>query len=249
MTVVIDSRIQNIKCIILPGHIRDCKPEYLELYNRVYEFWHYFMGMEMRSENLTELTEKLASDGFMLFGDIYVLVYMPLRRDGDKAEAAEKREIVGIFCFDDKDVTSSAVLGQSYFKHYPKDILRDYILPSKKVMTIGHLLVHPEWRRSKIGIGLSDILVWFMHQRFLDSGANLMIYFTRNNRGTNDLGKKFGGKAILKNCEYGGLTADIIATKPEDVIMDCGDAAINQLSSTLYDSKMELKISIASQSQ
>ncbi|MBP9722899.1 MAG: hypothetical protein KBD64_07060 [Gammaproteobacteria bacterium] len=218
----IDPRVRYITCCVLPGHIRDCKSEYLPLYNRAFDFWHELMGHEMRSEKLEDIETKLSSDGYMLFQDIYVLYN------------SQTGEVVGLFCFDNKSVDNKCTLGQSYFNAYPDCIVQDYILSAKKIMSIGHLLVHPQWRRSQIGIGLSDILVWFMHKRFLDSGMNLMIYFTRNNRGTNDLGKKFGGQAILEHYPYGGLDADIIAVRPEEVVLDCGDPAINKLSESLY---------------
>lgn len=221
-------KINKLVCYVLPGHQRYCMPEYQGLYNKAYEFWYINMGAEMRHEQLTDIDTKLSSDGFMLFEDIFVLGYI-----NDKQEL----DVAGIFCFDTKDVTSSAILGQSSFKAYPRDIKEQYILPCQSIMTIGHLLVHPDWRRSQIGIGLSDILVWFMHKRFVESGTDLMIYFTRNNRGTNDLGKKFGGDAILEHYNYGGLDADIIATYAKNVVLDCGDENINQLSQKLWDGR------------
>ncbi len=245
-------KINKLNCFVLPGHIRDCQPEYLELYNQAYRFWHEFMGKEMESEKLTDIESKLSSDGFMLFKDIYILCYEN-NEDSKPSQYTYKHpkqqtksitEIVGLFCFDDKDVTSPAVLGQSYFKAYPKDILEQYIMQATSIMTIGHLLVHPQWRRKQIGIGLSDILVWFMHKRFAESGTDLMIYFTRNNRGTDDLGIKFGGTAILEHYNYGGLDAHIIATKPQDIIMDCGTPEINWLSELLWDNRINCNLNM-----
>ncbi len=223
------NKIDGLNCYVLPGHIRDCKAEYLELYNKAYNFWYHFMGAEMRLEKLEDIETKLSSDAYMLFEDIFILTH---------PDEQDELQIVGMFCFDTKDVTSKAILGQSSFKAYPADIMNQYILQSKTIMTIGHLLVHPEWRRSKIGIGLSDILVWFMHKRFTQSGTDLMIYFTRNNRGTDDLGIKFGGKVILEHYNYGGLDAHIIATKIADVVLDCGDTAVNALSQSLWDERV-----------
>lgn len=222
---MLDSRLTSLSCYVLPGHVRSCKAQYLDRYNFVYDFWRVFMGYEMRNENLSDIDEKLSSDAFMLFEDIYALFY----------ESPYEKSIVGIFCFDTKDVRSKAILDQSYFKSYPQEVVEGYILKVNKIMTIGHLLVHPNWRRSKIGIGLSDILVWFMHKRFVESSADLMIYWTRNNRGTNALGKKFGGQAIMENLEYGGLDADIIVIKPEEVVLDCGDEVVNEFSQHLWD--------------
>lgn len=222
-----DSRINELKCYVFPGHIRDCKPEFKKLYNTAYRFWRVFMGYEMNKEKLEDIDSKLSSDGFMLFEDIYTLFY------GDA--------IVGFFCFDTKDMHSEAICDQSFFKSFPQDILQRYITPADKIMTIGHLLVHPDWRRSKIGIGLSDILVWFMHKRFVESGSDLMIYWTRNNRSTNQLGIKFGGEAILENYEYGGLTADAIATRPNKVILDSGDEVVNLISEGFWKNRIDAR--------
>ncbi len=220
----IDKRIADLKCIVLPGHVRDCEPKLLNYYNQAYTFWRAFMGLEMQRENLEDIEKKLSSDGFMLFEDIYTLFH--------------KTTLVGFFCFDTKDMHSDAIVDQEFFKSFPDVILENYISKAKKIMTIGHLLVHPDWRRNKIGIGLSDILVWFMHKRFLECGADLMIYWTRNNRSTNQLGIKHGGEAVLKDYKYGGLTADVIATRPENVIMDCGSDAINTLSEELWQNRI-----------
>lgn len=220
---MVDSKINNLKCYVLPGHIRNCKSEFYSHYNSAYDFWRVFMGYEMSKENLDNIDEKLASDSFMLFEDVYTLF--------------SGTSIVGFFCFDTKDMHCRAICDQSFFKSFPKEVKEQYINSANKIMSIGHLLVHPNWRRNKIGIGLSDILVWFMHKRFVGSGSDLMIYWTRNNRGTNKLGIKFGGEVILKNYQYGGLEADIIATKPENVVMDSGDDEVNQLSQKLWDER------------
>ena len=233
------AQISKLGCYVLPGHLRDCLPEYRKLYDEAYKFFHHFMGIEMRSEKLTDIESKLSSDAYMLFEDIFVLAY---------PEVNGELKIVGLFCFDTKDVTSQAMLGQSSFKAYPVEILEKYIHASEKIMTIGHLLVHPEWRRSKIGIGLSDVLVWFMHKRFAESGADLMIYFTRNNRGTDDLGTKFGGKVVVANYNYGGLDAHIIVTKIPDVVLDCGDNQVNALSQKLWDSRVICRVGGVEQS-
>lgn len=224
-----DQRLNSLSCYVFPGHIRDCRPEFTERYNTAYDFWRVFMGYEMRNEKLKDIEEKLSSDPYMLFKDIYTLFY--------------NTEIVGLFCFDTKEMASKAVQDQSFFKSFPKDIRAEYIDKAERIMTIGHLLVHPAWRRNKIGVGLSDILVWFMHQRFVDSGCDLMIYWTRNNRGTNDLGIKFGGEAIRQGLDYGGLEADIIATRPDKVVMDCGDEFVNELGARLWANQINGHIS------
>lgn len=222
---MIDTKVSNLVCYVLPGHIRDCKPEYVEFYNLAYDFWRIFMGLEMQREQLEDIDKKLASDGFMLFQDVFTLFY--------------DKQIVGFFCFDTKDMQSRAILDQEFFKSFPDAVMENYIKPSNKLMSIGHLLVHPDWRRNKIGIGLSDILVWFMHKRFVESGSDLMIYWTRNNRSTNDLGTKFGGEQIVTDVEYGGLTADIIATRPDKVVLDCGNKEVNELSQHYWNNRVD----------
>lgn len=230
------SKINNIKLYVLPGHIRYCKPEYWFLYEKTYDFWQKFMKAEMQSENIEDIESKLSSDSYMLFEDIYVLTN---NIDNNEQNIEENINIVGMFCFDTKDVSSKAILAQSSFKVYPKEILDTYVKPNNinNIMTIGHLLVHPEWRRSKIGIGLSDILVWFMHKRFIDSNADLMLYPTRDNRSTNNLGTKHGGRVVLQT-EYGGMSASIIVTDPKDVILDTGEPIIDKLSQTLWNNKI-----------
>ena len=219
-----DTRLQELKCIVLPGHIRDCVSENISHYNTAYDFWRVFMGYEMSKENIENIESKLSSDGFMLFEDIYTLFY--------------KTSIVGLFCFDTKDMSSHAIGDQSFFKTFPVEILNNYVHKAQYIMTIGHLLVHPNWRRSKIGLGLSDILVWFMHKRFVESGCDLMLYWTRNNRSTNQLGIKFGGECILSDYHYSGSPADVIATRPDKVIMDSGDETVNQISADLWNNRI-----------
>lgn len=228
---MLDPRLFELKCCVLPGHIRDCDRSYIEHYNSAYDFWRIFMGLEMQREHLDDIDKKLASDGFMLFEDIFTLFY----RD----------KIIGFFCFDTKDLMSRAMWDQEFFKSFPSNIIHDYIKPAKKIMTIGHLLVHPDWRRSKIGIGLSDVLVWFMHKRFSESGCDLMIYWTRNNRSTNQLGTKHGGEVVLKDYSYGGLTADLIINRPEQNKVQCGDQQIDKISQRLWDTRIVCNVHAA----
>jgi hypothetical protein len=88
----------NLKCYKLPGHIRECKEEYRDWYEKAYQFWHDVMKSEMEKEGLEDIEAKLASDSLMLFEDIYILtVELDLRKKSviPAAEPGSSRRDLG----------------------------------------------------------------------------------------------------------------------------------------------------------
>jgi hypothetical protein len=215
-----DPRVLALRCYIFPGHIRDCLPQYRDLYETAYCFWHDTMREEMEQAGLLDHAKNLSSDIYLLHEEVCCLFY--------------EKEVVGVFLFDIKDLKSQSVRDHSYFRNYPKSILDTHIYSCQKIMTIAHLLVHPDWRRSKIGMGVSDLLVGFMSKKLLDSHSDLLIYWTRDNRKTHELGQKYGGQVLLDHFSYAGLPSTIISVKPDQVKIDAHDPIVNTLIDQLW---------------
>lgn len=190
-------KFSKLNCILFPGRGKRCMDQYFDLYNKSYIFWREMMKEAFNSENLKELAEKLTSDDFVRHEEFVCLFF--------------ENEPVGLLMFDWMDFQSQSAVEHSYFSRYPDGIVDDIKNQSHRIiMTIGHLTVHPDWRKSKIGPGISEILTGFMTRRFLESHATALVFLTRNTRSTNNLGQEHGGKCLKKNFNLYGVSADVI---------------------------------------
>jgi hypothetical protein len=194
------------RSICVPGSGLAVKPGFEEYYSATYQLWYQSISEGLTSEGLTEQAQALLSDDFLRQNEIHCLFNEALA--------------IGLFAFSWMNLQFVATRKQQYFiKNYPPYLLDQICEQGHHViMTMGHLSVHPDWRKSKIGFGVVDILMGFAVKRFLESPATLLLTFTRNNRKTHELCYRFGGKPLLKDQVSHTIASDIIAFHKDDVV-------------------------------
>lgn len=178
--------ISALQCYVIPGDGKNCNVSSITFYRKAYFFWRETLSEGYISEGLYDRVQTLTSDEFLRHEEVFCLFY--------------DEHPVGLILFDWFNLQSIASLDHSYFKIYPLSILSQLQQNQHKLlMTIGSLCVHPDWRKHKIGPGVSEILTNFMMRRFLESPATALLFTTRNNRGTHQLGKEHGAVTMLQN--------------------------------------------------
>ena len=171
-------------------------------YNSLYRCWHGIW-----SQTYKELEEKahLHSDDFDRLDEVTGIFY--------------KDEAIGVFCYNWYDLTVESHLNHSYFNAYPAAAL-DAIKETgaRTIMTMGNLGVHPAWRKQEGGF-ISEALLGLGCARFLDSDADLLIAYTRNDRKVNELCYRHGAKCIVSNHRQHNVAVDIIAIDPGSAVV------------------------------
>lgn len=217
-------KLSKLQCILFPGKEVRCRPEFLEYYNKAYLLWREMLKEGFRSENLLDEAKKLKSDDFLRHEEIACLF------DGMKP--------VGLLMFDWMNFSVLPTLERQYISIFPDYIIKKVKENAKSiVMTIGHLTIDLEWRKKKIGPGVSEILTGFMTKRFLESQANALLFTTRNTRSTQKLAYEHGGIPLLQNFEVYGVPADIIIMY-RDSIKSSDIEGIPELTDQLWRNKI-----------
>lgn len=188
--------LTDLQCIVLPGREKRCKQEYKQLYNRSYQLWHEVMCDAYRSEGLEQEAQQLASDDFIRNEEFVCLVHDDVP--------------VGLLMFDWMNLDADSTLQLSYFTAYPQEVINHVVHEHQLIMTIGHLVVEPNWRKKHIGPGVAEILTGFMTHRFLQSPATALLITTRNTRSTHRLAHEHGGKSLVTNYQRYGVASDIV---------------------------------------
>lgn len=180
---------------------REPAPGQERAYDKAYAFW-----LEMWRETFAsvEPTLTLHSDVFLRHREVSAIFL-----DGDP---------IGLIMYDFRDLKVRAHRDLSYFQHYPSEVLDELSARGHtQVMLMGQLAVHPRWRRQTVGPFMSDALVGLSIKRFLASEASAMITFTRNDRGTQRLGYRFGAEALKQDLRAHGIGSDVLAFYRERV--------------------------------
>jgi hypothetical protein len=199
-----DDRLQTrltsrLKYIVIPT--RFISDECLALYEASYLFWK-----EIWSRTFKEIKglETLYSDDFLKQDEISILL--------------SESKVIGMVTYRWLNLESQSHRDDSYFKLYSQDHIRAIQRDSNnKLMIMSHLGVHPEWRKASMGVLTSELLIGLATKRFLNSNANLLISYTRNDRRINDLVYRYGAKSLKKCLIEHNVEVDLIAILKNDV--------------------------------
>jgi hypothetical protein len=164
-------------------------------YEKAYAFW-----LEMWRSTFAEVDPSIS-----LTSDTFV-------NQRELSAVFLRDQVIGLMMYDFRDLRSRAHRDLGYFQHFPRDVVDQLGRYGQgQVMMMGQLTVHPDWRRSKVGPIMSDLLVGLSVKRFLSSAAPVMVAFTRNDRGTQHLGYRFGAVPLREGHEAYGIRSDVIA--------------------------------------
>lgn len=112
-------------------------------------------------------------------------------------------------------------------------------------MSIESLTVDSNWRKSKIGISLGEVLIGssLRYESVLNIDANIAP--TRNDRGVNKLCYNFGFSCFKSNLDYKGFEIDLVAGFKNKVRLS-SDPMVNRFIDHLWASRVDLTNETAS---
>lgn len=221
--------LEQLQTIQMPGNTLLLTPGKESLYESAYQFWYDTVIEGLQSENLQHHIQHLCSDEFIRQNEIYSLFH--------------NDQPIGLFAFSWLNLNFKATRQQHYLLNNYPGWLIDQLCDQGQhfIMTMGHLTVHPNWRRHKIGPCVSEILVGFAVKRLLESPALLCLSFSRNNRQTNKLSYRYGAKPLIQNYKAYGIDSDILALY-RDSVCECPIPGIQTAVNKLWAEQMTISI-------
>lgn len=198
-------QLSQLRCFLLPAKIEYCRPDFISHHNCIYDFWHNLIHAALCEEKNFQVANELGSESFLENDEVVALF--------------DDNHPVGLFMF--RWINTEFKINRelnALRKRFPKTLL-DSLIEKKysRIMLMGHIAVHPQWRKSTVGFGVSDMLVSFALSRFLESTADVLLTTTRNNRRTNDLCYVRGAKKFAGNGKVFGVESDITIFQRDDV--------------------------------
>jgi len=166
-----------------------------EDYDKAYSFW-----LEMWRSTFSEVHAdiNLQSDLFVAQREVSAIFL----RD----------QVIALQMFDFRDLRLKAHRDLSYFQQIPSEVLTLLLDQGhQQIMRVGQMTVHPDWRRNRVGPFMSELLGSMAIHRYLGSTVSVMIALTRNDRGMQDLGYRFGAVPLRQGHEAYGIPSDVIA--------------------------------------
>lgn len=190
--------LKNLRCYLLPAKSEYCQPAFFSHYEKTYSFWHDTIAFALREEKNIDEADHLGGDHFIENDEAVILFF--------------NNEPIGLFMFHWINTEFAVNRALNALKNrFPKSLL-DSLFEKKlrHLMLMGQLAVHPDWRKSSAGFGISDMLMDFAVTQFLESNADVLLTTTRNNRHTNELCYRHGGKKVADNAKVFHVASDIV---------------------------------------
>ena len=104
---------------------------------------------------------------------------------------------VGFLLYHFCDLKRRSHQKMSYFSNYPEELHREVSSWGEEVMVITYMTLDLGWRKSFTDLPISELLIGFAVLRMMESRANRMIGYFRNNRGTHQIFYRHGGIPLL----------------------------------------------------
>jgi len=216
--------VEELACYLLPAKDRFCQADYLKHYEQGFQFWFTYLKQALEEEHNETIAKTLSSDMFVECDESVLFFH--------------NQEPIGLFMFRWLNIQFKPNQLLSAVKtRFPANLLTKLQQENiSKIMIMSNLIVHPDWRRNKVGVGISDLLVKCAIIRFLESDAHVLLTTTRNNRSTNTLGCRQGGTKYADNDKIFGVPSDILLFYRDKVIPH-PDHDINVIAETLWANK------------
>ena len=97
-----------------------------------------------------------------------------------------------------------------YFKNYPRELWAQHCAQNDLVMVPTYMTLDPTWRRSQTNFPISEMLFSFSILRLLESSADRMIAYARNDLKMNEGFYRHGGHPVLAQAKVYNTSVDFI---------------------------------------
>lgn len=213
--------LSDISCTLLPGNFprAEVVPP---LYNRVYDSWHRTWKEVFTSVGSPE---SLNPENF-LRQDILIVLH-------------REREVVGLLTTTFLNLSARAVVDHPYFRPFPEPILRAFQRRGRGLVLTGeYLSIDPAYRRSIVGLSLSDVLIGLLMRIFTGSGADSTLATTVRPAGVHEICHRFGYRELGGYQKY-GLDCVLMQNDPSTV-REHDDPRVRSLIESFWESRCDL---------
>lgn len=163
-------------------------------YQQVYTFWKNIWS-ELYDE--LNINKTVFSDEFR-------------RQDFVTAIFYENRPVALIF-FEEMDLMDPTCPDHSFFRIFDNQHFEHLVrLGIKKVLCVGNVTVHPEWRRAHFTPSLCSVAIGLSVNYLQTSSADAIICYTRNDRKMNRAFEEFGAIPIKRRLLANGIESDLL---------------------------------------
>ncbi len=105
---------------------------------------------------------------------------------------------IGFLMYHFIDLQMAAYRDSRYFKNYPPHLVNTLEKLSGTTMIITYMTVDKHWRRKYTSYSIPELLISYAVLRFLESSAERILGYFRNEKGTHNIFYRHGGHPILK---------------------------------------------------
>jgi|GEM_PF-3193445 len=117
---------------------------------------------------------------------------------------------VGFMLYSFFDFSKYSSQKARYFKNYPREVWASHHQKKDLVFSPTHMTLHPDWRKSNTNLPISELLFGFSLLRFLDSSADRLIGYARNDLKMNEVLYRHGGYPLATNLQAYNTPVDFI---------------------------------------
>ncbi len=213
--------IKNLQYYVLPGNHNYLKNHY-NIYDQAYSFWKKFW-LDIYTQAGTP--ESFLPDDFYRQNYLGVLFH--------------KSTFVGSLFSSVFLINSPSTVDHRYFKFYPKEFLE--MLKQKNIntlFTVEFLTLNPDYRKSKIGISLSETIIGLSLETFKSNFYDSVIGTARTDVKVNDSCYKFGFECLVPKVERRNFSVDLIAANQKNLSKH-PDTNIKKLIDTLWNNRID----------
>ncbi|MEM9461155.1 MAG: hypothetical protein AAGF11_43730 [Myxococcota bacterium] len=197
---------RDLACVQMPARGERTPASLLRGWEQAYQLWHECRTEALRSQGMHHDAAVLTSEGFVEQDELLCLVSDDMVR--------------GLLTVRWFDLSLAANRAHRYFRRYPPELIEQLLaIGVHDLMTVGHLTVDPAWRKPRVGVGIAELLVSMSMLRLIESGAQLGLAMTRNNRKINEMTYRHGAVPLRRNHRAYGGHVDVVAWYPDRVCL------------------------------
>lgn len=110
---------------------------------------------------------------------------------------------IALFFHNVFDVSRRSILDHSYFKNYPIEVIKEIKEKGfKRSFILSYMTIHPDFRSSKLGFSVPDLLFSLSIKRFLELNLNQIIGYIRTDKSFFESFYRVGANKLFSSSAY-----------------------------------------------
>jgi len=146
-------------------------------------------------------------------------------------------EAVGLLLYNWFEIDRSYHREHSYFENYPTDLIAELLSSGyKKIMVISYMTLKDDWRKPFTDLPISELLISFCVKRFVESDAQILVGYFRNDRKTNEMFYRHGGIPLIKDVKRYNVDVDFASITKANAT-DSNVSGVAEIANRLWENR------------